>query len=326
MNTIETVQKQPAVAVQFLTETLKGLEATPKYMHSKYFYDEQGDYIFQQIMDMDEYYLTNAEMDILQNQSADLAQIICEHGRPFDLIELGAGDATKSVHLLKELIDQQQVFSYLPIDISAHVIDDLESKLPLQFPTLDIRGLNGDYLDMLKEANMISDRRKVVLFMGANIGNMGADEAAGFCKELRALLSKDDILIIGFDLKKNPAKILAAYNDRAGITRAFNLNLLTRINRELGGDFIVDNFEHYACYDPESGMCKSYLISLSAQEVRIGDAETISFSKDEYIYMEISQKYSINEIESLASKSGFLCKHHLYDKDNYFVDSIWEVV
>jgi L-histidine N-alpha-methyltransferase len=326
MNTIETVQKQPAVAVQFLTETLKGLEATPKYMHSKYFYDEQGDYIFQQIMDMDEYYLTNAEMDILQNQSADLAQIICEHGRTFDLIELGAGDATKSVHLLKELIDQQQVFSYLPIDISAHVIDDLESKLPLQFPTLDIRGLNGDYLDMLKEANMISDRRKVVLFMGANIGNMGADEAAGFCKELRALLSKDDILIIGFDLKKNPAKILAAYNDRAGITRAFNLNLLTRINRELGGDFIVDNFEHYACYDPESGMCKSYLISLSAQEVRIGDAETISFSKDEYIYMEISQKYSINEIESLASKSGFLCKHHLYDKDNYFVDSIWEVV
>lgn len=326
MNTIETIQKQPAVAVQFLTETLKGLEATPKYMHSKYFYDEQGDYIFQQIMDMEEYYLTNAEMDILQNQSAELAQIIFERGTPFDLIELGAGDATKSVHLLKELIDQQQEFSYLPIDISAHVIDDLESKLPSQFPTLDIKGLNGDYLDMLKEANMISDRRKVVLFMGANIGNMNADEAAEFCSDLRTHLSKDDILIIGFDLKKNPAKILAAYNDRAGITRAFNLNLLTRINRELGGDFAVDNFEHYACYDPESGMCKSYLISLEEQDVKIGDNGTISFKKDEYIFMEISKKYSIDEIESLASDSGFLCKNHLYDKDNYFVDSIWRVM
>lgn len=326
MNTIDTMQKQPAVAVQFLTETIKGLQSTPKYMHSKYFYDEQGDYIFQQIMNMDEYYLTNAEMDILQNQSAELVQIICEKQTPFDLIELGAGDATKSVHLLKELIDQQQEFSYLPIDISAHVIDDLELKLPSQFPSLDIKGLNGDYLDMLKEANMISDRRKVVLFMGANIGNMGADEAAGFCEELRTHLSKDDILIIGFDLKKNPAKILAAYNDRAGITRAFNLNLLTRINRELGGDFAVDNFEHYACYDPESGMCKSYLISLEEQDVKIGDAGTISFKKDEYIFMEISKKYSIDEIKSLASDSGFLCKKNLYDKDNYFVDSIWEVV
>lgn len=326
MNTIDTIQKQPAVAVQFLKETLKGLEAMPKYMHSKYFYDEQGDYIFQQIMDMEEYYLTNAEMDILQNQSAELAQIISKKGTPFDLIELGAGDATKSVHLLRELIDQQQEFSYLPIDISAHVIDDLESKLPSQFPTLNIRGLNGDYLDMLKEANLGSDRRKVVLFMGANIGNMGADEAAGFCEELRALLSKDDILIIGFDLKKNPAKILAAYNDQEGITRAFNLNLLTRINRELAGDFVLDNFEHYACYDPESGMCKSYLISLEEQDVKIGDAGTIGFKKNEYIFMEISKKYSIDEIESLAFKSAFLCKHHLYDKDNYFVDSIWEVV
>lgn len=326
MNTIDTIQKQPAVAVQFLKETLKGLEAMPKYMHSKYFYDEQGDYIFQQIMDMEEYYLTNAEMDILQNQSAELAQIISEKGTAFDLIELGAGDATKSVHLLRVLIDQQQEFSYLPIDISAHVIDDLESKLPSQFPTLDIRGLNGDYLDMLKEANLSSDRRKVVLFMGANIGNMSADDAAGFCQELSTLLSKDDILIIGFDLKKNPAKILAAYNDQEGITRAFNLNLLTRINRELGGDFVLDNFEHYACYDPESGMCKSYLISLEEQDVKIGDGVTISFKKDEYIFMEISKKYSIDDIESLASKSGFLCKHHLYDKDKYFVDSIWKVV
>jgi L-histidine N-alpha-methyltransferase len=325
MNTIETIQKQPVVAAQFLADTLKGLKSTPKYLHSKYFYDEQGDYIFQQIMDMDEYYLTSAEMDILSNQSGQLAQIISVQQTPFDLIELGAGNATKSVHLLRELLDQQLEFTYLPIDISAHVINDLESKLPSKFPSLNIKGLNGDYLDMLKEANMISDRRKVVLFMGANIGNMNAEEAAQFCVELRTLLSKDDILIIGFDLKKNPGKILAAYNDSAGITSAFNLNLLTRINRELGGDFDLDNFEHYANYDPESGMCKSYLISLKDQQVHIGDTETINFSKDEYIFMEISKKYALQEIEDLASTSGFKFKEHLFDEKKYFVDSVWLV-
>ncbi|RZK78214.1 MAG: L-histidine N(alpha)-methyltransferase [Pedobacter sp.] len=332
MNITDTIQQKPVAATStsqenvFLAETIAGLKSMPKYMHSKYFYDEQGDYIFQQIMDMEEYYLTDAEMDILSNQSDRLAEIISAKQSPFDLIELGAGDATKSIHLLAELVNQQLEFSYLPIDISSHVIEDLESRLPLQFQTLDIVGLNGDYLEMLKKANQISDRRKVVLFMGANIGNMNPEEAAQFTNELRAHLSKDDILIIGFDLKKNPQKILNAYNDAQGITSSFNLNLLKRINRELGGDFILDNFEHYASYDPQTGMCKSYLISLTDQQVHIGQTETISFSKDEYIFMEISQKYAIEEIESLASGSGFICKHHLYDKDNLFVDSIWEVV
>jgi L-histidine N-alpha-methyltransferase len=325
MNSIAPIEKQSPVAAQFLSETLKGLESTPKYMHSKYFYDEQGDYIFQQIMDMDEYYLTGAEMDILQNQSAKLAQIIAENNTAFDLIELGAGDATKSIHLLKELIAQNLEFSYLPIDISSHVINDLSEKLPKQLPTLAIHGLNGDYMDMLKEAKAISSRRKVVLFMGANIGNMKPDEAMAFCNELRSLLSKDDILIIGFDLKKNPGKILNAYNDSQGITKAFNLNLLTRINRELGGDFNLNNFEHFASYDPETGMCKSYLISLEDQIVNIGDTETLKFEKDEYIFMEISQKYSLKEIEELAEKSGFHCKQHLSDENKYFVDSIWTI-
>ena len=162
-----------------------------------------------------------------------------------------------------------------------------------------------------------------MLFMGANIGNMNTEEAKGFCAELKSLLSKDDILIIGFDLKKNPKRILDAYNDEQGITRAFNLNLLNRINRELGGDFDIDNFEHYASYDPESGMCKSYLISLADQVVHIGDTDVVNFSKDEYIFMEISQKYSIAEIEGLAAECGFTCQQHLYDSNKYFVDSIW---
>ncbi|WP_048906752.1 L-histidine N(alpha)-methyltransferase [Pedobacter sp. V48] len=323
--TTRTTEKSSPVELQFIADTIAGLKASPKFMHSKYFYDEHGDRLFQQIMDMDEYYLTNAEMDILKNYSGEIARVISAEKTPFDLIELGAGDATKSIHLLRALVARELEFSYLPVDISAHVIGELEDKLPRQLPSLDIKGLNGDYLDMLGKVSSFSGRRKVVLFMGANIGNMHPDQAVKFCAELKQSLSKGDLLIIGFDLKKDPRQILAAYNDAAGITRAFNLNLLERINRELDGDFNLGDFEHYASYDPETGSCKSYLISLTDQLVHIGENETIQFSENEPVFMEISQKYSIEEIESLAAGSAFRCQQHFFDENSYFVDSIWVV-
>lgn len=314
-----------SLTAQFLKETLTGLTANPKFMHSKYFYDERGDYIFQQIMDMEEYYLTKAEMDILSNQSEEIASVLSEQGGPFDLIELGAGDATKSIHLLRELLANKADFRYLPIDISSHVISDLEEKLPVVLPGLDINGLNGDYLDMLQQAAKTSNRRKVILFMGANIGNMNITEAKQFCMTLSAQLSKGDILIIGFDLKKNPKQILSAYNDVHGITSSFNLNLLRRINEELDGEFDLLNFEHYASYDPESGACKSYLISLKDQVVKIGDSASISFAKNEYIFMEISQKYALDEIEQMAKSTGFRVQRNFFDQNQYFVDSLWQL-
>ena len=318
-----STEKTAISSTQFLQETLEGLHAEPKRMYSKYFYDETGDQIFQQIMGMDEYYLTDAEMEIMKYQADGIADAISKDGHGFDLIELGAGDATKSIHLLKKLIDKKLDFKYFPIDISSHVIGELTSGLPVKLPGLDFQGLNGDYFDMLKRACEISDRKKVVLFMGANIGNMSVDEAQGFCTELKNILSKEDILIIGFDLKKNPKKILDAYNDKAGITRSFNLNLLSRMNRELEADFDLNAFDHYATYDPETGACKSYLISLENQQVHIGDT-TIHFSKDEYIYMEISQKYSLKEIERLAEVSGFKIMQYFSDRQKYFVDAVWK--
>lgn len=323
MNTT-TIEIPTDNKTQFLQETLTGLQSEPKFMLSKYFYDATGDRIFQQIMEMEEYYLTNAEMEILQNQSAQLSEAISAHGTAFDLIELGAGDATKSVHLLKSLLDAQMEFSYFPIDISEHVILDLEENLPKKLPALDITGLNGDYFDMLKKAAELSDRRKVVLFMGANIGNMTVADAEIFCLSLKQLLSPNDLLIIGFDLKKNPQQILAAYNDKGGITRAFNLNLLHRINKELDGDFNADQFEHYASYDPASGACKSYLISLKKQTVNIGH-HVIHFAENEYIFMEISQKYSLGDVDQLASKTGFKPLQRFFDHNKYFVDAIWRV-
>jgi len=309
---------------QFFQETLAGLQSEPKFMLSKYFYDATGDRIFQQIMDMEEYYLTNAEMEILQYQSAQLSEAIAADGTTFDLIELGAGDATKSIHLLKSLLDAQMEFSYFPIDISEHVIADLEENLPKKLPELNITGLNGDYFDMLKKATELSDRRKVVLFMGANIGNMTIADAESFCISLKQLLSPNDLLITGFDLKKNPQQILSAYNDKGGITRSFNLNLLQRINNELNGDFNIEQFEHYASYDPESGACKSYLISLASQIVNIGH-HVIHFAENEYVFMEISQKYALGDIDQLAAKTGFTPLQRFFDKNRYFVDSILRV-
>ena len=215
-------------------------------------------------MNCEEYYPTNCELEIFSEKTAEICDAIIGDGDAFDLIELGAGDAMKSSYLLKYLMDQQADFTYLPIDISANVISYLNITLPVTLPGLQIAGLNGEYFEMLERAASISNKRKVVLFLGSNIGNMHVDEAEGFCRELRNHLSPGDMMLIGFDLKKNPKTVLAAYNDKGGITKRFNLNLLERIaNRELNADFDIDKFDHYPTYDPETGACKSYLISLA---------------------------------------------------------------
>jgi uncharacterized SAM-dependent methyltransferase len=162
--------------------------------------------------------------------------------------------------------------------------------------------------------------------MGSNIGNVPKEEVTGFCKTLRSLLSKGDMLLVGLDLKKNPKQILAAYNDSKGYTKDFNLNLLRRINEELFANFDIDAFDHYATYDPESGACKSYLISLADQKVTIPDDVTIKFSKNEAIYMEVSQKYTIDESDKIAIDSGFIPVAHFYDSHKWFADVIWKCV
>lgn len=324
MQTIIETAQVAQNTTQFLADVTNGLNSVPKKLHSKYFYDKQGDKLFQEIMASPEYYLTDCEMEILTQQSANIAASLTQQRSPFDLIELGAGDGTKSIHLLQELIEENVSFNYLPIDISANVIRHLENHLPIELPTLQIQGFTGDYFDMVERAVGFSDNRKVVLFMGANIGNMLPEEAETFCTKLKNSLQAGDLLIIGFDLKKNPKEILAAYNDSAGITKRFNLNLLRRINTELNADFRLDDFEHYANYDPKTGACKSYLISLKNQDVKIGDT-SIHFEKNEYIDMEISQKYSNHEINELMRNSGFEYVKNFYDTNHYFVDSIWLV-
>ncbi|MCD0465934.1 L-histidine N(alpha)-methyltransferase [Flavobacterium sp. ENC] len=310
---------------QFRSDVLQGLQSTPKKLHSKYFYDKKGDALFQQIMAMPEYYLTNCEMDIFQNKTSALAGIILQTDEAFDLIELGAGDGTKSAFLLKYLLDQKADFNYMPIDISANILSVLQDKLKSDLPELNITCLEGEYFKMLEKAAALSSKRKVVLFLGSNIGNMEKDEALSFCRGLNSYLSPGDIVLMGFDLKKNPQVILDAYNDKAGITAAFNLNLLTRINSELNADFNVEKFEHYQTYDPLSGACRSYLISLENQRVNV-DGQSVNFEKDELIAMELSQKYSLKESEELANSSGFETINHIMDSKAWFTDVAWLAV
>lgn len=307
-----------------MEDILAGLSASPKKLQSKYFYDAAGDRLFQEIMNCPEYYLTNCEMEIFSEQKQELAAILTDQFKSFDLIELGAGDATKSIHLLQQLLQNKVDFTYLPIDISTNVIEQLQQRLPETLPGLQMHGLNGDYFDMLKEARQLSDRPKVVLFMGSNIGNMPVKGASAFCTALRHELSPGDLVIIGFDLKKNPKTILAAYNDAAGITKNFNLNLLTRINRELDADFNVSNFDHYPVYDPETGACKSFLVSLIAQEISINSTK-IKFEENELIDMEVSQKYDLQEVSVMAANSGFASVENFFDGKKWFVDAIWKV-
>lgn len=308
---------------KFYYDVVCGLSSTPKFLSSMYFYDANGDKLFQELMNCEEYYPTNCELEIFSEKTAEICEAIIGDGDAFDLIELGAGDATKSTYLLKYLLDRGANFSYLPIDISSNVISYLNITLPVTLPGLKITGLNGLYFDMLTKAASISDKRKVVMFLGSNIGNMPVDAAEQFCAEIRNHLSPGDMMLIGVDLKKNPKTVLAAYNDKEGITKRFNLNLLERINRELNANFDINQFEHYPTYDPETGACKSYLVSLTDQDVRINGMETVHFEKDEYIFMEISQKFTVEQVNQMAVKASFKPVGHFFDSKHWFTDAIW---
>ena len=306
-----------------MEDVLKGLSAPEKFLQSKYFYDAKGDVLFQQIMASKEYYPTDCEMEIFTEKTDELAALLVGQNSEFDIVELGAGDATKSVYLLQGLLDRKINFTYFPVDISSNVIDLLQRQLPEKLPALQLQGLNGEYFTMLEKAKHLSDKIKVVLFLGGNIGNVPLAKAGDFCKSLRNHLDVGDLVLIGFDLKKDPLTILNAYNDSGGFTRQFNLNLLLRINRELQANFIIENFYHYPTYDPATGACKSYLVSNKQQRVNIA-ANTFAFAEGEAIFMEIAQKYTVEQTDALAKESGFTPIAHVYDSKQWFLDTIWQ--
>ena len=309
---------------QFAEDVREGLSSEPKYLHSKYFYDEIGDSLFQQIMCLDEYYLTDCELEIFNTQKDEILSHFSQGNGVFDLIEFGSGDGYKTKILLEYFIENKVKFNYLPIDISRGVLESLTYDLKKNLPALDIHPICDDYFHALEELNKVDFNKKVILFLGSNIGNFRGDDAIPFLKHIQADMKENDQLFIGFDLKKDPQVILDAYNDKKGITREFNYNLLDRINKELGGNFNRDKFNHYPTYNPVTGETKSYLISMERQTIWIDRlAQSFSFKKWEPVFMEVSQKYSLKDIKHLANYSGFKVEKNFYDKRKYFADSLW---
>jgi L-histidine Nalpha-methyltransferase len=308
---------------QFKNDVLDGLSANPKFLSSKYFYDKIGDDLFVQIMNLPEYYLTNAEMDIFSNKTDELiAALNCTNDRPFDIVELGAGDGSKTIKLLERLVDRKINFSYQPVDISQNALDGLESRLKTELPNLEVETQQGEYFEVLSSLKN-TNRRKVVLFLGSNIGNMLDPIAKKFIDELSSNLNGGDHLLIGIDLIKAVDIVLPAYNDSKGITAAFNLNVLRRINSELGGDFDLEKFVHSPYYTEEEGIAKSYLKSTCNQEVFIAALDkTFHFEEGETIHTEISRKYNDKIMQSLIQDSGLQMCNKIMDNKEYFADYI----
>jgi dimethylhistidine N-methyltransferase len=313
---------------RFAEDVRTGLSGSPKTLSSKYFYDDEGSRIFQEIMKLPEYYLTRCETEIFREQAGEIFEAFKKENASFDLIELGPGDGSKTALLIDHFLKQSADFAYIPIDISAEALRTLSERFQKQFPDLIIREKNGDYfrvLETLKETQ--GGRTKIVFFLGSNIGNFRKDESIDFFQRLSAAMSKDDLLFIGFDLQKDPRVILRAYDDPSGVTSSFNLNLLKRMNRELGANFAVEKFMHYASYHPTDGAARSYLISREDQIVHIETlSQSFEFAAWEPIYMEISQKYTLSMIAELAQKSGFQVIRNFFDSKNYYTNSLWKAV
>lgn len=293
----------PVVTTEFEKEVRAGLTDYPKHLSSKYFYDKKGDKLFQDIMAMPTYYLTDCEYEILKNNKEKITELFANSGT-FDLIELGAGDGKKTKILLKEFSDKNIDFTYVPIDISENALNQLHNSCKKELPKVNVLPIQGTYFEALKEIKHRKNR-KVILFLGSNIGNLEHDQAVGFMKKIQQLMQPNDLLLIGFDQKKNPKTILDAYNDQEGVTAAFNKNILARINTELDGNFNLDQFLHWEVYNPETGSAKSYLVSKIEQKIRIEALDlTVKFKQWESIHTEISQKYDDQIINWLAKESG----------------------
>ncbi|MCK5137268.1 MAG: L-histidine N(alpha)-methyltransferase [Bacteroidales bacterium] len=308
-------------------EVVEGLKASKKYISSKFFYDAGGSRIFQDIMQMPEYYPTGCEAEIFETHKRRIGSLFCRDCNTVELVELGAGNGQKTRILIRGLLDEQVNFRYIPVDISEEAVIQLEGSMKQQFPGLSMVTRIGDYFHMIEDLSREYPDRKVVMFLGSNLGNFNREQSISFLSQLNLVMSDDDLFFIGLDLKKDPEVIRRAYDDPHGHTRDFNLNLLKRLNRELGADFNLDHFMHAPYYDPETGTAKSYLVSTRDQNVRLQDVDdTIHFGKWETIYTEMSQKYDMEMIHDLADASGFRVAESFFDRREYFVNSLWEKV
>ncbi|HUJ86323.1 MAG TPA: L-histidine N(alpha)-methyltransferase [Burkholderiales bacterium] len=283
----------------FLDDVISGLSQPHKALPPKYLYDAEGSRLFERICRLREYYLTRTELALTRRH---LREILRFAGERCELIEYGSGESVKT----RMLIEHLRPLRYVPVEISEASLREAAARLAREFPWLDIAAVMGDFSRPLKLAppGRRKARRRVAYFPGSTIGNLSPAEAEGFLRMTRAQVGASGAMLVGVDLKKDPSVLHAAYNDAKGVTAAFNLNLLARINRELGGDFDLRRFRHYAFYNASRGRIEMHLVSLVRQSVRVGRSR-FQFDAGETIHTENSWKYSVEEFQALAAEAGF---------------------
>ena len=296
-----------AAAPGFAEDVRRGLTASPKRLFPKYFYDELGSQLFEAICLLPEYYLTRAEAEIFAAHSAEIVAAAARESR-VTLCELGSGSATKTRRIIEALLARQRELLYVPVDISTAALEASASALLEAYPPLRVAAYAGEYeaaLPRLAE-NFENDARALVLFLGSNVGNFDRGEARDFMAALRRALRAGDAVLLGADLKKDAATLEAAYDDPVGVTAAFNLNLLARINRELGADFNLRDFRHVAVYNEGEGRVEMHLESLRRRRVRLRALDLeINFGEGERVHTENSYKYDLEDLAALARAAGF---------------------
>ncbi|MBY6037718.1 L-histidine N(alpha)-methyltransferase [Fictibacillus nanhaiensis] len=292
------------------SEVIQGLKSSPKKVSPKYFYDKKGSELFEEITMLPEYYPTRTEMVILNKYKRDMAKAV---GADSALIEFGSGSSEKVRTLLGAMTDLKE---YIALDISKDFLYQSACALSMEYPNLQVHAVSADYTEKF-EMPSLQSKRKVVFFPGSTIGNFERREMMQFLKKTALFLKQGGGLLIGVDMKKDHAVLNAAYNDKKGITRKFNLNLLNRLNRELLANFQLEHFSHHAFYHGEKGRIEMHLVSLKDQRITIGNEE-ITFKEGETIHTENSYKFTIKEFQDIVIECGFTPKKVWCDERKWF--------
>lgn len=309
-----------AALAAFARDVAAGLAAPAKRLPCRWFYDAEGSRLFEAICATPEYYVTRAEDELLA-EHADA--IVAQAPADATLVELGSGSAQKSCRLIEALHRRQPRARFVMIDVSRSALETSSAMLRSRFPSLEVAALAAEYETGVASLPVAAPGRKLVLWLGSNVGNFARDEAARFLANLRATLRPDDRFLLGVDLRKERRVLEAAYDDAAGITAQFNLNLLARINRELGGTFDLAAFRHRASFDEAAGKVTMELVSTRSQSVAIRTlGQSFAFAADEAIHTEDSFKYSPAEIDALAATAGFAVAARWSDRAGRFSESL----
>ena len=310
---------------QLALDVLMGFTSDPKYLPPIHFYDAKGSEIFQKIMSSKDYYLTECELEIIKDHGEEIISKF-DASKKLQVVELGAGDGYKTRHLIEKILNKKMDLTFSPIDISKRALEDLAENFEKSFKDIKVQGLQGEYFQSLRWLSAQPSCQRLVLFLGSNIGNFKRPQAEVFLKTLWNVLQDGDYVLIGADLKKDIDKMLWAYNDREGYTKEFNLNLLGRINRELGANIDIKKFQHFGTYNVKLGAMESFLVSLEKQEIEISALNRkFQFKAFESIHVESSYKYLISEMREMANHAGFGMDQVFLDSKKYFADFLLKV-